>query len=367
MILSTPKALLVYVGTYTRSGAGVPECQEGLFVFKLNPSNGRLEPVQSVTGISNPSFLSLTPDNHYLYAVEDLEEIKGHAGGEICAFSVDPALGRLEFLNSQPTLGGLPCHVSIDSANRYVWVANFLGGCAAIFPILQDGSLAAAAAVIQPAGQDPQQQKKSHVHSVTLDPQNQFALVADLGLDKILVYRTNDIYRKSDMSPIFKSYSESGSGPRHLTFSPDPKFVYALHETNATVSCYTFDHQTGALHQIQNLPSLPEDFHGTNSCADLHTTPNGEFLYVSNRGHDTIARFAIDRLTGRLTLLGYTPTSGETPRNFAITPDGRLLLVANQQSDSIVAFQIDSSTGGLEPTGEVTRVPSPACIKVIAE
>ena len=368
MILSNPNAIFVFVGTYTQTGAGLPERPEGLFVFKLNPSSGSLEPVQAVTGVSNPTFLSLTPDNRYLYAVNELVEFKGQAGGGISAFSVDPASGQLKLINSQPTLGGLPCYVSIDPVNRYVWVANYAGGSAVIFPILKDGSLAAAAAVIQHAGHglNPQRQEKPHVHSVTLDPQNQFALAADLGLDKILVYRTHDVYQKAAAGPVFEAASEPGAGPRHLAFHPNPRFVYAVHELSATVSCYTFDHQTGALHQIQNLPTLPADFHGMNLCADVHVTPGGEFLYVSNRGHDCIARFAIDRLTGRLTLLGYTPTLGNTPRNFAITPDGRLLLVANQQSDSIVAFRIDSSTGGLIPTGEVARVPSPACIKVFA-
>jgi 6-phosphogluconolactonase len=356
------------VGTYTQTGAGLPERPEGLFVFKLNPSNGSLEPVQAVTGISNPTFLSLTPDHRTLYTIEELEEFKGQAGGGISAFSVDPASGRLEWINSQPTLGGLPCHVSIDPIHRYVWVANYAGGSAVIFPILKDGSLAAAAAVIQHAGHgsNPQRQEKPHVHSVTLDPQSQFALAADLGLDKIYVYRAMDVYQNSGGEPLFEASSEPGGGPRHLAFHPNARFVYAVKELTATVSCYTFDPQMGALHPVQNLPSLPKDFHGSNLCADVQVTPNGDFLYVSNRGHDCIARFTIDRSSGRLTFLGYTPTLGNTPRNFAITPDGRLLLAANQQSDSIIAFWIDSTTGGLEPTGEVTRVPSPACIKVIA-
>jgi len=199
-----------------------------------------------------------------------------------------------------------------------------------------------------------------------LDPQNQFALAADLGVDKIFVYRTQDVYRKSAVNPVFEANSEPGGGPRHVAFHPNGRFVYAVKELTATVACYTFDPQTGALQQIQNLATLPADFHGPNLCADLHVTPNGKFLYVSNRGHDCIARLAIDPLTGRLTRLGHTPTLGKTPRNFAITPDGGLLLAANQESDSIVAFRIDSSTGDLTPTGEVTRVPSPACLKVIA-
>jgi 6-phosphogluconolactonase len=368
MVLLNPKPFLVYVGTYTQTGAGLPERPEGLFVFKLNPSDGSLEPVQAVAGISNPTFLALTPDNRYLYAVKERDEIKGQAGGEICAFSVDPASGRLALINSQPTLAGLPCHVTIDPVNRYVWVASYAGGRAVIFPILQDGSLGAAAAVIQHAGHgsNPQRQEKPHVHSVTLDPQNQFALAADLGVDKIFVYRTQDVYRKSAGVPLFEVNSEPGGGPRHLTFHPDARFVYALKELTATVACYTFDLQTGALDLVQNLPTLPADFHGPNLCADLHVTPNGKFLYVSNRGHDCIARLAIDPLTGRLALLGYTPTLGKTPRNFAITPDGGLLLAANQESDSIVAFRIDSATGDLTPTGAVTRVPAPACIKLSA-
>jgi len=368
MILSNPNAFFVFVGTYTQTDAALPERPEGLFVFRLNPFNGSLEPVQVVSGISNPTYLSLTPNNRYLYAVSELSESKSYAGGGISAFSVDPASGLLKLINSQPTLGALPCYVSIDPINRYVWVANYAGGSTVILPILKDGSLAAPAAVIQHVGHgpNPQRQEKPHIHSVTLDPKNEFALVADLGLDKIFVYRANDIYQKAAGDPVFEAFSEPGAGPRHLTFHPNHRFVYAVHELSATVSCYTFDHETGALHKIQNLPTLPEDFHGMNLCADVHVTPNGEFLYVSNRGHDCIASFAIDPLTGRLTLLGYTPTQGKTLRNFAITPTGRLLLAANQQSDSIVAFQIDASTGGLKPTGEVTRVPSPVCIKVIA-
>ncbi len=284
MILSNPNAFFVFVGTYTRTDAALPERPEGLFVFRLNPSSGSLEPVQAVTGISNPTYLSLTPDSRYLYAVNELSEWKGHAGGGISAFSVDPASGRVEFINSQPTSGALPCYVSIDPIHRYVWVANYAGGSAVIFPILKDGSLAAPAAVIQHVGHgpNPQRQEKPHVHSVTLDPENQFALVADLGLDKIFVYLTHDIYRKAGGDPVFEAISEPGAGPRHLAFHPNPRYVYAVHELNATLSAYTFDHETGALHQFQNLPTLPEDFHGSNLCADVHVTPDGEFLYVSN-------------------------------------------------------------------------------------
>jgi 6-phosphogluconolactonase len=366
MNLSTSNKVLVFVGTYTQTGTVLPERPEGIFVFRLNLLNGKMDPIQAVTGISNPSYLSLTPDHRFLYVVNEVEEFKGQAGGGISAFSVDPESGRLNFINSQPTLGAHPCYISIDPVNQYIWAANYSGGSATILPILKDGSLAAPAVVIQNVGHgtDPLRQEKPHVHSVVLDPENQFALAADLGLDKILVYRTKDIYQKTSKNPVFEAAARPGAGPRHMIFHPNQKFVYAVNELDATVSLFTFNKNTGALDEIQNLPTLPEDFKGTNLCADVHITPDGKFLYASNRGHDCIAGFAIDALTGRLTLVGYTPTLGKTPRNFAMTPDGRLLLAANQHSDSIVAFQIDSRTGELKPTGQVTRVPAPVCIKM---
>jgi 6-phosphogluconolactonase len=256
--------------------------------------------------------------------------------------------------------------VLVDAAGRWVLVANFMSGSVCVYPLGPDGALGEASDFVQHLGAsiDPRRQRGPHAHSITLDPANRFAFVPDLGLDKLLVYRF-DAQRgvlEPNATPWIKM--KPGAGPRHLALHPQGRFAYLVNELDCTVAVLGYDARRGVFRQLQIVPTLPAGFAGESSCADIHPTPSGRFLYASNRGHDSIAAWRIDQRTGRLAALGHAATEGQTPRNFCVDPTGRFLLVANQDSDSVVTFSIDARSGTLRPTGEGMQVPTPVCVKV---
>ena len=305
------------------------------------------------------------PSRRFLYAVNEFKEYEGRPSGTVSAFAVDPAGGGLTFLDKQLTHGTDPCHVEVDRAGRRVFVANFASGSVCVLPIRPDGGLAPAGDFIQHTGSsiDPTRQRGPHAHSVILDAADRFAFVPDLGLDKLVSYRYDQergMFEPNE-APAFKA--RPGAGPRHLAFHPGGKFAYLINELDSTLSALAYDKERGCFKELQVVPTLPEDFKGESTCADVHVHPSGDFVYSSNRGHDSLAIHAIDRNSGRLSYVGHESTRGHTPRNFELDPAGGFLLAANQDSDCIVVFRIDPRTGKLQATGNALEVPTPVCVK----
>ena len=354
----TDNKLLLYVGTYTHTDS------EGIYRYFMDPASGELTAAGVAARTEEPSFLAIHPDLHTLYAVNETMEYQGKPGGAVSAFHIDPDGGDLSFLNKQATHGGAPCHLSVDATGRFVLVANYAGGNLAVFPVQADGSLNEASDVIQHEGSsvNPRRQQEPHAHSINLTPDNRFAIAADLGIDKLMVYRLD--LERGKLLPHDPPYAtvEPGSGPRHFTFHPNGRFAYVINEIGSTVTAFAYDADGAVLQEIQTISTLPAGWEGNSSTADIHVSPSGRFLYGSNRGHDSIAIFAVDAQRGTLTVVGYESTRGRTPRNFAIDPTGTFLLAANQGTNNIVVFAIDRESGALEPTGVEANVPMPVCL-----
>ena len=354
-----PGELLVYVGTYT-SGKS-----EGIYLYRLNLTSGELKHVATTKGVKDPSFLALDPGRRYLYAVNEVEEFAGKKSGALSAFAVDQRTGELSLLNQQPSLGGAPCYVVVDQTGRFVLVANYVGGNVAVLPTNSDGSLGEATDVKQDLGSsiNVERQEGPHAHCIVLDPANRFAYACDLGADKIMIFRFDERRGKLIPNTMPSVQAKPGAGPRHLTFHPGGKYAYVINELHATITAFAHDQIRGDLKEVQTIPTLPADFTGANTSADIHVSPDGRFLYCSNRGHDSVAAFKIEPRNDKLTFIAHESTGGKTPRNFAIDPTGAFLLVANQNSDNIVTFRRDMKTGRLSRTGQVVEVPSPVCLK----
>ncbi|HEY0170881.1 MAG TPA: lactonase family protein [Pyrinomonadaceae bacterium] len=357
---AAPRELLVYVGTYT-TGAS-----EGIYLYRLDLSDGSLKRTGAIAGIRDPSYLTLAPGGRFLYAVNEIEDFGGAKSGAVSAFAVERKTGALRLLNQTASKGGAPCYVTTTESGRFVLVANYSGGNVAVLPVRADGSLGEAVDVERGAGAGPnrERQEAPHAHCVLLDRANKFAYSCDLGTDKVMAHRFDA--GGGGLTPNEPPYfsTKPGAGPRHLAFHPRGRFLYLMNELDSTVTALAHDAARGTLRELQTVSALPRDFSGANTGADIHLTPDGKFLYSSNRGHDSIAGFAVNPRTGRLRPIGHTPTGGRTPRNFVIDPSGRFLLAANQKSDNIVTFRLDTRTGALRPTGQTANVPSPVCLKL---
>lgn len=357
----TARSRPLYVGTYT-SGKS-----EGIYLYSMDMSSGELKYSKSVKRVVDPSFLAIGRTRRFLYAVNELSEFAGKPGGAVSAFSIDQKTGNLSLLNQQTSLGGAPCYVTVDATGKFVLVANYTGGNVSVLPVLRDGSLGAATAMVQHEGSGPnkERQEAPHAHCVVLDHSNRFAFVADLGLDKIVIYRFDA--KGGKLIPAAQPFAQlkSGSGPRHFVFHPNGRYAYVINELDSTLTGFSYDAARGNLRSMQTISALPKDFSGKNYCADLHISPSGKFIYGSNRGHNSIVVFAIKAKTCELTHLEHVSTQGKTPRNFTIDPTGRFLLVANQESDSVVTMRIDPVTGRLKPTGHSAEVPTPVCLKFL--
>ena len=353
------QSALVYVGTYTSGDS------QGIYILSLDYASGELRSVETINGVTNPSYLALNHHRNYLYAVNEETEFQGKKSGAVSAFAIDKNTGSLKFLNKQATLGGAPCYVSVSINDKYILVANYVGGNVSVFPVMSDGSLGASIDVEQHTGKsvNPDRQEGPHAHCIVLDPSGRFAYSCDLGTDKIMIYRFDSASGNLTHANQPFVASKPGSGPRHLTLHTNGLYAYVINELDCTVSVLAVDKSTGALKEIQNLPTLPSDFKSQNTSADIHVSPNGKFLYCSNRGFDGITAFKIDEKSGKLEFLSRQSTMGKTPRNFVIDPTGKFLLVANQTSNSIVTFRIDPATGTLTPTGHSATIPTPVCLK----
>jgi 6-phosphogluconolactonase len=351
---------IVYVGTYTGQKS------KGIYAYRFDAATGQLTSLGLAAETENPSFLAVHPNHRYLYAVSEQANYEGRSGA-VSAFAIDRATGKLAFLNKVSSRGGGPCYVAVDKTGRDVLVANYGGGSVAVLPVLQDGRLGEASAFVQHAGSsvNPKRQQGPHAHWIDVAPDNRFVLAADLGLDQVLVYRFDPAKGSLSANKPAAAKVNPGAGPRHLAIHPSGKFVYVINELQSSVTAFAYDARRGALRELQTISTLPKEFAGENSGAELAVHPTGHFLYGSNRGHDSIAVFAIDAAKGTLTPVEHVPTQGKTPRSFEIDPTGSFLFAANQSSDSIVVFRVDPKTGRLTPAGQVLEVPSPVCVKFV--
>lgn len=363
--MSATTPLLMYVGTYTTIGQPGRGRAEGIYVYEVDPESGELTLRHTVPDVANPSFLTFHPNGRFVYAVNEALETDGQPGGGVTAFARDPETGDLTFLNRQLSHGTDPCHLEVEPGGHCVLVANYSSGSAAVFPLDDDGRLQSASFVDQHEGSsvNPKRQQGPHAHAIPVDPSGKFALCPDLGMDQIFVYHLDAASGTLRHNEPLGAKLAPGAGPRHLAFHPTKPLVYVINELGSTITTFAWDGAAGTLHELQTVSTLPKGYAEQTTCADIHVTPDGKFVYGSNRGHDSIASFAIDEESGTLTPLGHTPTGGRTPRNFAIDPSGQFLFVANQNTDTIVTFRLDGATGALTATGQVTAVPSPVCLK----
>lgn len=332
--------------------------------FAFDPEHGTLKPLKRTTDLQNPFFLAIAPDKQHLYAI-DTAKFGGPEDGFVAAYAIEERSGELRRLNKASTRGTASCYLSVDATNRTVLVANYSSGNIAALPVKSDGSVEEAASFIQHEGSsvNPERQKGPNAHSIVISPDNRFVLVADLGIDKIMIYRldaTKAELKPNEAQPSAKQ--KPGSGPRHITFHPNGKLVYVINELSNTVTVFGFDAGKGTLSEKQTISTLPTGFTGRSYTADVKVTPNGKFLFGTNRGHDSIASYRIAD-DGTLSLLKIDPSLGKGPQNLLIMPDGRWLLCANMPGNQVVVFSIEGSTGALKAAGNPVEMPMPSCIR----
>ena len=354
---------LFYVGTYTQEGSK----SKGIYAYRFDSATGKATSLGVAAETVNPSFVALHPGGKHLYAVNEITNYQGPNSGGVSAFSVDAATGKLTFINEVASRGADPCYIIVDKTGKYVLVANYTGGSIVVFPILDGGKLGEATSFVQHTGHGPnaKRQEAAHAHSIDLSPDNRFAFVDDLGLDELLVYKFDDT--KGTLTPNDPPFVkvDPGAGPRHFVLHPSGKFAYVVAELQQSVTGFSVNLKSGTLQRLQTLSTVPKDFKGENDDAEIQIHPNGKFLYASNRGHDSLAVYAIDPGKGTLTQIDDVPTQGKIPRSFEIDPTGKFLFAENEKSDNIVIFRIDAKTGLLAATGDKLDVPEPVCLKVL--
>lgn len=358
---SFSQSYYLFIGTYTGSGS------KGIYVYKFNAATGKATWVSNTDSgsVVNPSFLTPSANGKNVYAVT---ETATPNAGSVSAFSFNKTNGQLTYINKQESGGDNPCYVSVTKNRNWVTVGNYSGGSLSAFKVNSNGSLQPFSQNIQHEGTGPntERQEKAHVHCTLFSPDEKFLLTPDLGTDKVFIYRFNPTAAKP-LTPAAQpsAKSEGGHGPRHIAFSPSGKFAYLIEEMSGTVIVYSYTE--GKMIRKQQIAAHPSDYNGAIGSADIHLSPDGKFLYASNRGDEnTLAIFSVNTATGLLTAKGYQSTGGKTPRNFMIDPTGNYLLVANQNSDNIVILKRNKQTGGLTPTGDEIKIPKPVCLKMIS-
>ncbi|MFP6678434.1 MAG: lactonase family protein [Pirellulaceae bacterium] len=352
--VSMAESIQVYFGTYTQGTS------RGIYRADLDLKSGSLSAAKLVAETTNPSFLALHPNGKWLYAVNETVEFEGEKSGAITGFLIDDS-GNLHAINQHSTRGGAPCHLAISRNGQFVLIANYVGGNVISLRLDKSGKIVGQASLQQHEGSSQTaRQKTPHAHSIGLDPSQKFAFAADLGLDQVVVYQFDAGSGKLKKHAVARV--APGSGPRHFLLHPKLPYAYVINEINSTLTSFGYDRATANLEPMQTVGTLPADFDGRNSTAELQITPDGRFLYGSNRGHHSLAMYAIDQETGRLRLLGHQSTLGKTPRNFNITPDGQFVLAANQESNTVAVFRI-ASDGRLKSIGEPVAVPKPVCVE----
>jgi 6-phosphogluconolactonase len=354
-----------YVGSYT----GKDSTSKGISLYRYNATTYDITPLGTAAETTSPSFLAISPNRQFLYAVNEVGDFQGPNSGGVSAFSIDHATGKLTFLNEVSSRGAGPCYITVDKTGKWILVANYDGGSVAVFPVLADGKLGEASSFVQHTGHgaNPQRQEAPHAHSIDLSADNRFAYVDDLGLDELLVYKFDAA--KGTLTPNDPPYVklDPGSGPRHFALASSGRFAYVVSEIKGTVTVFSNDPHTGKLSTLQTVSTQAEGFKGEIEDAEVEIHPSGKFLYASNRGDgNSIAVFSIDAAKGTLTPVEVTPTQGKAPRHFAFDPTGAMLFAENMSSNNIVVFRIDQKTGKLTPTGKTFDVGQPVCLKFLA-
>lgn len=359
------KDFFVYFGTYTKGTS------KGIYRARFDSATGKLSAADLATECRDPAFLAVHPNGRYLYAIDESSDPAKAPGRGVAAYAIERGTGKLSLLNEQSNGGPGPCHLAVDQQGRALLVANYSGGSVAALALQPDGRLGAARPVVQQhvgSSVNPARQKGPHAHAVAIAPDNRFALAADLGIDQVRVYKLDAARASIAPNGPAAAMLPSGSGPRHLAFHPNGKFVYVINELLCTMAVFRYDAARGELKDVQNISTLPpgETVQRGFSTAEVIAHPGGKFLYGSNRGHNSIVVFAVDASTGELTHVENQPTQGHTPRHFAVDPTGAWLLAENQDSGSVVVFRIDAATGRLRATGQNIAVPSPVCAVFVA-
>jgi 6-phosphogluconolactonase len=359
--MSAETKFRAYIGTYTGKKS------KGIYSARFDADTGKLSAPELAVETKNPSFLALHPNGRNLYAVGEIDNFQGKGVGAVSAFLIDEKSGKLSLLNQQPSAGAGPCHLAVDKTGKCVLVANYGSGSFAALPIEADGKLGEPRSKIQGTGSSINKQRQAgpHAHQIITDPANQFAFGCDLGLDKVFIWKLEPNEALLDSEKVHFAPIDPGAGPRHLAFHPNGRIAYVINEMGSTIT--VFSRAKGTLVECQTVSTLPNNFHGNSTCAEVQVHPSGKFVYGSNRGHDSIAVLSVDEKNGKLTFVEHESTQGKTPRHFAIDPTGNWLLAENQDSDSIVIFRIDQKKGKLSATGEKVEVGSPVCIQFVAE
>ena len=349
---------LIYVGTYTGARS------KGIHAFRFNNVTGTLTSVGQVAETRSPSWLVLHPSGQYLYAANEVDDVDADKSGSVSAFRIDAATGALTLINTQPSRGAHPCHMAVDRAGTHLLVANYTGGTLAVLPLESNGSLGPPSQVVHHKGSSTNAERQSgpHAHSIDLDADNRFAISADLGADRLFIYRYDA--RGGGLSAGLQPAVAAmpGAGPRHFAFHPNGQLGFVINELSSTVTAYRWNAQRGALTTLATISTLPRGFHGNSSTAEIRVHPSGRFLYGSNRGHDSIAVYQVAVTSGNLTLVEHQPTRGKTPRNFTIDPTGQWLIAANQNSDTLAVFRISDQNGALTPVGPLVKVGAPVSV-----
>jgi len=361
-VAGTAKKYIFYVGTYTDHGS------RGIYSYRFDSVTSKSTSLGLAAESANPSFLAIASSGQFLYAVNEISKFNGQPTGAVSAFAIQPKTEELTLLNQVSSRGEGPAHIALDRSGKYALVSNYDSGSIAVFPVLEDGRLGEATASVQHKGSsvNKERQEGPHAHAAVFSPDNRFVVVADLGLDQLLVYRFDATAGSLGSDPqIVKAVP--GAGPRHLAFDATGRHLYAINEMQSTVVTYAYDAANGTLSELQIVSALPKGFARTSEAAEIEMHLSGKFLFASNRGDDSIAVFAVDPKDGTLTPVEIDSTGGKTPRNFVLDPTGAWLLAANQDSDDIVVFRVDSRSGHLTRSGEALHVPSPVCVRFVPE
>lgn len=366
------RSYVLYVGTYTGAES------KGIYAYRYDAESGQVTSLGLVAETTNPSFLTVDRSGKFLYAVNEVHDYQGTDSGAVTSFGIDRQTGKLTKINEVSSHGADPCYISLDRTGKFLLVANYTGGTVAVLPVLSDGHIGEAVSVVKDAGAlgpNKERQDAPHAHWIEASAHNRFLYVADLGLDRVLIYKFDEkagklaggsamaagTTTKPHADDFFSATLAPGTGPRHIAFSADGNFMYVVGELDSTVTVFANDDKE-TFRSIQKISALPGGFSGKNDAAEIAMHPSGKFLYTSNRGDDSIAVFSVASGTGRLSLVGTFPAGGKAPRNFVIDPAGKHLLVANQDSGNIVVFNIDAANGRLSATGQIANVASPVCL-----
>jgi len=367
MVVPADHRMYAYVGNFAQTEEQLRAKLDGVYVFRVDVASGAWTPVQMVSDCPQPSFLVVEPKQRFLYVANFANENAGFSGGMLSAYAIDRASGRLSLLNRLPTRGDGPAFVSMDANGRCLLVANYMSGSLETHLVGEDGRLGPVAGFVQHAGSGPNaaRQEGPHAHSIIADPSGRFALAADLGADKVFVYRLNAERGTLEPNDPPAASLKPGAGPRHLVFHPNGRFVYVANELDSTVTVFAWDGEKGTLELVQSVSTVPPEWTAINYPADIHFAPSGKFLYVSNREHDSLAIYAVDAVSGLVNSVGWEPTQGAYPRHFTVCPLKGRIVVANQNSGHLFSFRMDDATGKLTPLGKVADVIGAACVQIV--